>query len=690
MHMKKYPSLITSAIILFLVILSPVVEKTAWAQFSNKWMAVGSLHNWYTESGCEIEHGNKAVQQNGLQWPAIYEYQDSQAAKGFWIGAANFTDENDNFFDHKVVHVGPRVNGEGEFLPQLFQTVSKFEPPAVFVDGVLSFDEQVDNDEIDPNLAADRMIINVCNTQLGLTVTRKIFQFGQQYHDNYMIYEYTFTNTGNTDNDASIELPDNTLTDICFFYQYRYASCFQTRYIVGNATGWGLNTMHDARGDGTENPVLYNDPVDENFRAQFAWHGYYPDKLVSYDNIGGPIWAPDLYGYNVEADTIGRIGAPQFVGILTIHADASPDDRNNDPAQPSTTGYWGSNDILNSNNSAFDRVRMDAEYSWMVSGHKTPRHAWVVEPSGNFAIQKNAPGFDGAGAGFSIGNGYGPYTLQSAASVTIVMAEAVAGLNRDKCIEIGRRYKRNEIDAVTKNQLVLTGKDSLFQTFRRAIQNYESGYTIPEPPKPPKLFNVAGGGDRINLSWEVYEDDPNLTGFRIYRMTGIYNDPIIKPELIYEAGRYERGYADLTPVRGVAYYYYIVSVGQSGIGELVSSRYYTQTYDPTFLTRPAGTSVDQIRVVPNPYIISSDEKRLRFPNEPDKLAFFNIPGQCKIEIFSENGELINTLQHTNGSGDEYWNCVTSSNQVVVSGIYIAVITNLNSGEQKIVKFVVIR
>jgi hypothetical protein len=233
----------------------------------------------------------------------------------------------------------------------------------------------------------------------------------------------------------------------------------------------------------------------------------------------------------------------------------------------------------------------------------------------------------------------------------------------------------------------MTGKDSLMRTFRNAIANYESGYTaIPQAPKPPKKFVVNGLGDRISIEWETF-DEENIAGFRIYRQSGNYVDPLILPELVYEAGPAERSFDDLTPVRGVAYYYFILSVGTNGA---TSSRFYGQAYDPAFLKRPAGASLSDIRVVPNPFIISANVDRLLFPNEPDKLAFFNIPGRCTIQIFTEIGELIYTIEHTDGSGDDYWKGVTSSNQVVVSGVYIAVITDNDTGEKEIIKFVVIR
>jgi hypothetical protein len=82
----------------------------------------------------------------------------------------------------------------------------------------------------------------------------------------------------------------------------------------------------------------------------------------------------------------------------------------------------------------------------------------------------------------------------------------------------------------------------------------------------------------------------------------------------------------------------------------------------------AGQSLSGIRIVPNPYNIAAPG--MQYPGEPDKIMFLNIPGHCTIRIYTENGDLINTISHENGSGDEAWNSITSSRQVVVSGVYI--------------------
>ena len=82
--------------------------------------------------------------------------------------------------------------------------------------------------------------------------------------------------------------------------------------------------------------------------------------------------------------------------------------------------------------------------------------------------------------------------------------------------------------------------------------------------------------------------------------------------------------------------------------------------------------------------------QIRFPDQTDKLAFFNIPGRCTIAIYTDLGELVDEIEHTDGSGDEFWDHTTSSRQVVASGLYIAVITDLDTNERIIKKFVIIR
>ena len=686
-----------------LTLLAVLGVSGAQAQLDNRWMAAGSYHNWFSNMGCEIEVGrnSSADQQDGGQWPAWYNYQDCQAAKALWIGATNYTDASNTFWLHKVVHVGPRVQGVGEFIPVKFEMVSKYAPPDVQVDGQVSEGKAIQNDRVDPAQIPDRIFNNVVNTAIGITMTRTVMQFSQQYHDNYMIYDYVFTNTGNVNADPAIELPNQTLTGVYFYFQYRDSPVADVRYVIGNATSWGKNAMNDARGDGYILPTTLQTDKDDtvnvpgysspHMRAQFVWHGYFP-PFTQYDNIGGPIWVP----YYDKTDTTGRLGAPHFFGHVTIHADKSATDKSDDPAQPSTTSYEGSDEPNTSGNTQFDGTKMTNEYTfWIQRGHKFPRHTWAVEPQGKFDEPKGDPAL-GTPGGFSNCDGYGPYTLAPGESVHLVLAEGISGLSRDRCIAIGRAFKAGQITAKAKDDSVLTGKDSLFLTFRRAIANYYANYQIPAAPIPPKQFYLTSG-QPINLAWDIDNTD-GILGFKIYRAAGRVDGDYVP---IHISASSARSYDDTNATRGVAYYYYIQSIGDPSLNTgagltphdtLYSNRIYTQTYLPAYLKakRPPGGTMDAIRIVPNPYILSSDAVNLRFSGEPDKIAFFNIPGRCKIRIYTELGELVNEIDHTDGSGDAYWKSITSSGQIVVSGIYIVVFEDLDTGLKAIRKLSIIR
>lgn len=712
----------------FFLLATPVLlfmmSDQAQAQGQTKWIQIGSLHNWYSEKGGEIEEGNVLEQQYGLRWPALVNRTDAQAAKGFWIGASNFTDAQGITWTPKVIAVGPRWKGDNEFFPKTFDAYAQFDPPRVLVDGNPSFANPEEIKAVSDTIKSDRLIVNRVTTGLGITIERKIYAFSQQYHDNYHIMDYTFTNTGNPD----IGLTAKTLTGVMFYWQFRYAPGGPgPGYEVSNSARWGMNSMNDARGYPADikNSLI---PASENdVRCMFTWLGLHTaanrptagssPNAATFDNIGAPIFnSTGITGVSTfiqAADTNWRLGAAQFAGNGAIYADKSATDRTDDPNEPSTTSFLGSDEPITQNNAntQFNTAAIAGEYAKMTEGH-APRHAWLVDPAGKFSEQ-TIMGNIGVGApgGWSHGMGYGPYTLAPGQSVRIVWAEGVSGLTFDECVSVGLQYKRGIITTKMKNDSVLSGRLRLLETMRRAVANFKSGFNIPKPPYPPATFNVRGGGDRIALSWDPNpkESANGFQGYRIYRATGradsayrlIYqcggtkpSDPNVK----YDASK-TYAFNDITATRGISYYYYITSLGspiaadastRTPAGALESNMFYTRTYDPAFLKRPAGTSSSQIRIAPNPYVITSSENTLRFPSEPDKIAFFNIPGNCLISIYTELGELIKQIDHTDGTGDAYWNSITSSNQVIVSGIYIVVIENKDTGEKTMKKLVVVR
>ncbi|MDZ7374345.1 MAG: fibronectin [candidate division KSB1 bacterium] len=667
-----------------------------------RWVRVGSLQTRFSAYGSERAWNNSYYE--GLIWPADYPKQDNAVIERQWIACDDFTDARGHHWSKYGIYFAADYV-EISLFPIVLKQTAKFEPPKVYVDGIdVTAPYAGDVDEIDPEQIPDRIITNVVNTSMGLTISRRIYVFSQQYHDNYFIREFTLTNTGNVDYDSEIEL-GATLKGVRFGRGVRYSVCREGAEKIGDGQVWGKHTWVSKRGEDyalhAGERITEQNPIVQWLRCGFAWAGQ--SAKNAFDNIGAP---------DVSRD--GRLCSPQFAGFVVLHVDRSPTDRSDDPNQPVVLG-WHAGDTYPKvgNLQPTDEPNMILLYD-MLSGKP------YLGLGGNerFYEKYSASNPDPVtvhndGGGTNIWVCYGPWDLEPGESVTIVEAEAVAGLNRRLCEEIGRRWKQaydNPSDKgpfplpngsttdnkdVYKNAWVYTGIDSILQTFGRAKRNFDLGYRIPQPPLPPPVFEVQSGGDRIILRWEPSpsESDPDFVGYRIFRS-------VAKPDTFYEEiASVPKGvtqFEDMSPVRGYSYYYYIVAYndGRNNTtgdanppGPLHSGRFYTRTTEPAFLRRAAGRSLDQIRVVPNPYHIAARD--LQYPGEPDKIMFLDIPPRCTIKIFTERGDLIETIEHTDGSGDEEWNSVTSSRQVVVSGVYIAVFET-PTGERAYRKFVIIR
>ena len=627
-----------------------------------KWLNVGSLQNWYGWRGSEVEvTGPTQGQQDGMQWPAIYENQDVQAWKSLWIGTKDFVDNENVYYHSKVVHVGPRVVGDGEFFPQDLKLKSKFAEPIVMVNDVLSVRKNVSEiDEVDETMIPDRAIENIASTQIGLTVKRNVFQFSNQFNDNYIVSDYIFKNTGDTDaNPSSIERKDSTLKDVYIFLSYRLGFIKETRYEIGNPTGWGMNTTFDTRGDG-----LKLEPPGEEFRAQFAWHGKYP-PFVDYENLGAPLWKKALY--ISESDTIGRLGAPHFAGILTLHVDKSSTDKTDDINQPATTKVFEADGPLQSQNDSHNIAKMNDEYLFMTSGHEV-RHLDKIGETN--PVQPTKDPASGAMGGYCAGNGFGPFTINYGDSVHIVLVEAVNGISREKAIEVGKQYKIDR-DALKKNTELFKGKDSLFQTFKRAKYNFENNWTKAFSPKPPSSFNVQGATGKIEMEWTMYKDnDAEVTGFQIFRSEGRYDTTC---SLIADLPASARNYSDSLVSGGQKYFYYIVSLGKElsenaelGIpaGKLVSGRFYTQTYEPVSVA-PSG-------VEPQNGVIFEYSLAQNYPNpfNPATTIQYSLKESGNVELLVYNTLGQKVLSLVNEQQNMGSHSVKFDASHLASGIYI--------------------
>lgn len=98
-------------------------------------------------------------------------------------------------------------------------------------------------------------------------------------------------------------------------------------------------------------------------------------------------------------------------------------------------------------------------------------------------------------------------------------------------------------------------------------------------------------------------------------------------------------------------------------------------------------NLDDIRVVPNPYIVRNNWEPSR---DYSRIAFTRLPDECTIRIYTIAGDLIRTLRHDSAEfdGNENWDLMNKNNQKVAAGIYIYHVES-DYGE-KIGKFAVIR
>ena len=106
-------------------------------------------------------------------------------------------------------------------------------------------------------------------------------------------------------------------------------------------------------------------------------------------------------------------------------------------------------------------------------------------------------------------------------------------------------------------------------------------------------------------------------------------------------------------------------------------------------------NMDNIYVVPNPYVVSSNIESLDLQNPrdrgPRRVYFANLPAMCTIKIYTMAGDLVRTLKHEGSieNGIETWDLTTSDNFPVSFGVYIFHVESEN-GNESVGRFALIK
>ncbi len=480
---------------------------TGYAQ-QIKWLRITELQSPINEIGAEYENEITQGNTNFFSWPAQYGIgQNTCRRECLWIGCKNFDDPVEmKIKSVKVIGSGPRDGADrmNQIFEQEIKLIGKYYHPIVIVNDQNATVNNIYDilDSLDENLETDRIVLVKFNTSIGVSVTKKVMAFDQPNHGNYFIFDHVFKNTGIIDRSGNVK--QQTLNDVYFYFGNRYAfagvSCtgFGSGWGAWNST-WGSSDITHSFGNNPAAPVF-------EMRGFYTWYGPNTDRPVAYaEDWGCPNEAGD-----------GIMASAKYAGCVILHADKSSNDASDDLFQPRTNNFINPDlSIFSANSSQYDELFMADRYAAMTDGHPAVQHDELVDD--DYPISYTEP-TEAIGRRCPTRTGIWPYTLAPGDSIHIVFAEGVGGICMEKNREVGANwlqyYKNTGTPTLImpdgimttdynlyKRIWVETGKDSILQTYRSALRNYQSGFKLPHPPPPPQQFTVTSGGDRIQLAW---------------------------------------------------------------------------------------------------------------------------------------------------------------------------------------------
>ncbi len=674
-----------------------IFMQASFAQKPVRLLTLGEI--WHKEENdfsggwerCWLWPGNRYLQGG----PGVVKMVTANARNaGPGFGVRDWKDRRKRFHSYYICSANAgeflhTTDASAEPYGNTFEKVLRVRPPDVYVDGHLQGPRHT-YDRLDPTLPCDGIIHGKVNFPVGITADMTWLSYASSNAANYLILDVIFTNTGNANSTPKIELRNQTLHGVCWAYvpEPMVTSEGANQYKAvweNNNDDWveyyGENYL-DYLGSGDPlHPA--GDPNADSLRLWILWDG--DNNKIPGDDVGDPDLNPIYYE---KTPGHGRLLSPAYVGWGILHADKSFDDKTNDLSQPFSTVWrpgtvrWGERD--------YDKL-----YKFLFSGThmKSPQEMGYTEP--NDAQHVAAP---------YAYLGVGPYEMPFGSSIHITMLVVINGLSREKCRDIGLSWYNAQhggegLTDEEKDALVATGRDSLMKYYscatRRYFRNLAEGrnpFAVPRPPRAPDLW-VEAGNKCVKLHWSDVSKEPDpdtgvpdFAGYRVYRShsTGQPGESGNEGpyDLIWECGGdsgnpVDTTFVDRTVQRGFAYWYYVTAYDDGTQNwedgkPLESGKYWNMMQKnvpvhPYYKPEQVKT-LDKIRVVPNPYNYAS--RPINFPDEENKILFVGLPPKCTIKIFTVTGNLVRTLYHTSGTGEEPWDQLTENNQIVYSGVYV--------------------
>ncbi|MBN1155854.1 hypothetical protein JXB12_13130 [candidate division KSB1 bacterium] len=642
------------------------------------------------------------------------QYQDAWAGAGFRLATTNWIDPIDTL--HTVAIYGPT----NEFMPQGKVVVPmtnyiRCRYPSEVVD--FQVVDLEDFGTYDPGQFTEQtydQIVEVTTENiLGVQLHRKVLAWSQNYNDDYVIVDVVFTNVS-----------DDTLHDFYISIESNGSNTFRSN---------GSNPA-PAAGERFNNATVwqhyYGGRVGDTLRVFYEYSADEPD--IAGDNMGAP--APSQRGRLLNAN---------FVWYSILHASEQPYDNPADDVddflQPRVT-YIGKGNLIPYNDQGdefgdknFWALRGEYSDVFPMSGNTWPdtHHGGNSDELGS-ADYASHPAGTHQNNDSKMWSTFGPYTFAPSKKIHLVYASGFSGLNLKMAQEVGNKWLNGNLEDPTeipdpqtgflpsnfvfppdatemdkiKDRWISTGIDSVMKSAYRAKWNFDHDYMIPQAPPPPSSIEITGLGTGVEIKWTDLEaeDMPNFAGYRIMRR--ISNRDTVFFDEIYSSGPDDKAdehlYVDKDVLIGAQYYYYLQSKAQIAVDDEnadPSTRgktiYSGRVLHPNiYWINPPHFSQDDlssIRIVPNPYNINDPLLVEHGFTDQRAVQFFNLPGKVTIKIFTENGDLVQTIEHDSpvSSGYENWDMITRNQQVISSGVYIVVFQKPD-GEISYQKLLVVR
>lgn len=420
-----------------------------------------------------------------------------------------------------------------------------------------------------------------------------------------------------------------------------------------------------------------------------------PGNITIQNSIDNRLYSPQLFTDNIVYLT------PNKHGEATVYQGIFHRVLNENPGAPDEE-FW-------------QPTNRDEAYVFKRMTTQQTRKSWQdasTDPStidGN--IYERSPTFN---------LGIGPYDIAPNESVELIRVVALGEMDRNRS-EVGG------LDA-TQNYLQ-EGLANLKANWNAALEivdgfmrtgSWNEGITGFPPPTPADApfasnENELGaelyvdtelGTQGFELTWMAvpagYTDPKkgvnDFAGYKVYLSESRIEGPWIEAADIprAEAEGYTSGGVvtyRLATKAGIPYRHWVTAYDTDGL----ESGFTSYTYHALAAKPAPSNELSQVLVVPNPFRQVSG---LSDPSEEKRISFLNIPGRCTISIFNVAGELIRTIEHDDGFGEEPWGSalygdylLTRYFQNVQPGVYIYHIESHvsgHAGETSTGKFIIIK